>query len=535
MGNIVSELFYNNCQNLNLQNIVDINDTVRCATNLKGQGASSPTSSDLLLFDFPDTSPLGPTNYNGEVIYGGFQKIFISNIEKLYNPELFQRSSLNKLEITRALYYEYYVYIEKVKNLLDKNVNPHYVKILGGVRDTSFDNLFNFVRDKQSFPKITDDQLRLNFTDNLIKMCRSLKNRESLTKDTKSSFINDPIYYESSGLQTPLYENIYTNILPKARYGFILTERVKLMNNVVNFNQFNKLEIGESIFFKDFMVVFNNTLRLDTTQSNKQTVTRLLYMFLFQIVSACYALSLSGVNHNDLHNGNIIIKRIESRKNEYNIDGKKFTIYTNYTAMIYDFDRAICENYDNKLNRLIFKPINLLNNINDRKDIIKVFFTIYHTLSVIPIANRNRIDEEILEVITPEGEEIDTIKNYFKKYPSNIEGEITSEHLNYFDNVNNILDKLYNSFESSNITLLNNNPNIQIYIYMCNRDAFRNYNLIMPKNLEILKNTYENDCSNSKLLLNKNINQLTLQNKNFQNQIQKLNQNILELQQQRSE
>jgi hypothetical protein len=515
MGNTISNQFYKNCQNLNFQNIIDINGSVNCATNLRGQDSNSASPSDLLLFDFPNAPPLGPANYNGEPIYGGFQKIFISNIDELYaNYQTLLFNGNDTREETHALYYEYHIYMEKIKKLLDNNINPHYIKTLGGVRDTSIHNLFKFVSDKSA--GLTVPQLKTNFTDNLIKMVQRLDNRESLTKNTISSFNSpsSPYYYRGHN-----YVDIYRSVLPNVRYGFILTELVNIID-VSNLITFNTLAVGDSIFFKDFMKVLLDTLRRGT-DVDKETVKRLLYMFLFQIVSACYALSLSGVNHNDLHSGNIIVKKINPQKYEYIIDGQKFTIYTDYTVMIYDFDRAICEDYDNTLNRSVHIPINLVNTINEKKDIIKVFHSLYHKLTSLSPIHRDMLDTEILQVLTPSGQILDTLRNYFNRYPRNthIEGRITIGDAGDFDSINNILQKIYTRLDTSNIALINSNPVLQTNIYICSRTTFRNFNLINNTNLEILKNRYITECDESKITLNQTINQLTLDNTNLQTQV----------------
>ena len=143
MGNTVSNQFYRNCQNMNYQNIIDINGAIQCATNLRGLPSNSASPSDLLRFQFPSVPQ---SHYNGEIINGGFQKIFISNLEQLNIdfPVYVRPNSIVTLT-TNALYYEYYVYMEKIRNLLEKNVNPHFIKVLGGVRDTPFENLFRYM------------------------------------------------------------------------------------------------------------------------------------------------------------------------------------------------------------------------------------------------------------------------------------------------------------------------------------------------------------------------------------------------------
>ena len=73
MGNTASQNFYTNCPNLNISNVVDINGIVNCAINVKGLESNSTSPSDTIIFDF-----VPGTNYGGEPISKGFQKIFIT-------------------------------------------------------------------------------------------------------------------------------------------------------------------------------------------------------------------------------------------------------------------------------------------------------------------------------------------------------------------------------------------------------------------------------------------------------------------------
>ena len=74
MGNTTSQNFYSNCQNLNMANFLDINGIVNCAIRLNGKSSDSASPSDIILFDFVPKS-----NYDGENIFKGFQKIFVTN------------------------------------------------------------------------------------------------------------------------------------------------------------------------------------------------------------------------------------------------------------------------------------------------------------------------------------------------------------------------------------------------------------------------------------------------------------------------
>jgi len=492
---------------MNFQNVIDINSVINCARNLKGVKSNSASPSDILVFDFSPNS-----NYNGESIRGGFQKIFISNFESLYRNNRYLLTK-EAVESTDALYYEYYVYIEKIRNLLEKNVNPHFVKVLGGVRDTSYDNFEKYVESKIGVP-ISRIQLRNNFVENLNHIGNLIPGRESLTKNYNGAY----------------YDRNLDRILSQARYGFILTEGVDFDNTVNSLSTFENLQVGRSTTLKTFLSILKDTLDSGST-SEKSKVVNLMYMFYFQIISACYAIYLAGLNHNDLHPGNVIIKKISPRINEYNIEGNKWTIYTEYTCMLYDFDRANCENYRNELNDIIYRRNigNLTNTLASTKDIAKALFYTYTTLvdsygTKLRDASGNVLVDSVLSVISKPSVNKDLIGNFFNTHRATyIESKITTRQLDYLDRPVNMLTKIYNLFQSFNQRRLAANPNVTLYIYSCNSRDFTNFNLNMQSSLLSLKTSYNRECDDEK-------NALQTQTNNLQTNLNVLQTNLNTLQ-----
>jgi len=128
-----------------------------------------------------------------------------------------------------------------------------------------------------------------------------------------------------------------------------------------------------SIKFFDFI---NNIIipKIDTTRN-------ILWETLFQIVAACYAMSLSKMVHNDLHSNNIFIEDLGDEKTFlYVINDIPYILKTRYKVLIYDFDRGYVNrlgnnellrpNFDCKYNRQC-------NHFVDNKDILKIMCNVF--------------------------------------------------------------------------------------------------------------------------------------------------------------
>jgi hypothetical protein len=389
--------------------------------------------------------------------------------------------NFNSIEIhVNALLYEYYVYIEKIRQITEKNVNPHFIKVLGGAQNASYQNMRNFILNHVNPVRsailqnninlgggVIADQLKINFVDNFIYIVHNMPNRPSLTKTSNNSaFINNNDYFNGV-ISKPIYNNIL-NIIDQVQYSFILTERVVMCPGITTFEDFMGIPDGESITLSNFLRV------LEETQNNGSNdeidiITEFAYFFFFQIVSACYSLFLSAVNHNDLHTGNVLIKKVPRRINEYHIDGTRYRIYTDYTAMLYDFDRSTCSDYMGHYNNEIHNgnPNDILQNtLHPLKDIVKVFYYFFRRANII-------LKQKIAEDLSKPGQE-NNVYNFFLNQPNQwLEQTVTENQLNaLFAHPVSILRKLYDRFAVSNNNQIENNPNIDVYTYICDHDVF---------------------------------------------------------------
>jgi len=159
-------------------------------------------------------------------------------------------------------------------------------------------------------------------------------------------------------------------VIKKVKYGFIITEGIDV-GVVDTFNQFLNLPLNKSVFVYRFN-------RLVRNYANRNEIIPYAYYLYFQIFSACYALYLTGINHNDLHSSNMWIKKTEPHINEYHIGNKVYRVLVDFQIMLYDFDRSYCESYNNAkpynnlYNQLYQKNSAVRNSLFLFKDILKV-------------------------------------------------------------------------------------------------------------------------------------------------------------------
>lgn len=519
MGLSISNQFYENCEAMNFFNIVDVNSVVRCAVNVQGKSSNSASPSDLLTFNFPIDS-----NYNGEPIESGFMKMFVSNYINLLRYHKLEITKNNTIDPSAmyknigALKYEYYIYLEKIRNLTEKNINPHFIKVLGGSLNATYTNMKNFILShvaaglrvllENNVPIINENQLTVNLADNFIYMIHGKENRTSLTKTSgQSSLTTFGDYFDGAGNPRNMYTNIL-NFMNEVDYSFILTEKVEIHPAVSTLYDFQNIPEGESITLSTFFNVLQDTQN-HGSPADLVYVTEMTYYFFFQIVTACYALFLSGVNHNDLHSGNILIKKLSPRVNVYNIDGNKYNIYTDWSVMLYDFDRAYCSDfhagYQNKIH-IGSDNAALKNKLHVGKDMIKIFYYLWRKADLVM---RNDI-EHTIAVVGQEG----NLRTLFQTQPNQwIEGRVTETQLNtLIAPPLEILQNLYGQFQGVNDASIQANPMLDTYIYICDKDGFYYGNIDMQMQINNYTQELEGGCQLRENLLQQRVMNLEMDN-----------------------
>jgi hypothetical protein len=386
------------CGKFDLAKVKDINDMLKCIKDGSLQGSDSTTmsASDIYRFLFTDD-----TKYLNIPLEAGFMKVYISD------------GNLNSIGIDKklllALPYEKRIY-DIIKNeIILKRENPHFIKYLGGKENISFDEMINFLHSKSG---ISVDELKDNFTRNINYMLYGYEGRSSITKNTpwSVSVPKDPKDY---------------------KYGFMLMENLEIPDK--SLSKLEDLKIGQSLQLNSFLNLY---------KGNDLIIIKIY----FQIATALYSLYKNGIVHNDLHTGNVFVRKIKPKVFVYNIDGKKYTIESEYEALIFDFDRGYLKANNNPYLDNYLKEYGQINELSDKRDILKVYQYYYQYYTDIA----QKIFDDIFKVDSKE------LKNNLKK--------LKNDRYNYFNNKYNqivrplseIINNLYNRINEEEINYLKN-------------------------------------------------------------------------------
>lgn len=258
---------------------------------VKGIPSNSASPSDIWLIKFKDD-----THYVYEdkeiPIKSAFMKIFVdpdNTVERYVNQRMID-----------ALNYELKVYRDIIRPLLDLNICNNYIKYLSSGMGCTYDNLLDFLVNGKLTSK---DGVSLNKT----------KAINNLNANLNNIYFGNP----SREAINDTYDMKVKYAVPKeVKYNIIMNEQIK-----------------NSYTLYDFLFA-DKTLK-------PEEVKKGAFELMFQIAYACYCMSLSKMNHNDIHAGNIFVTKHEKAKvYEYWINGESYKIKTKYFASVYDFDRA---------------------------------------------------------------------------------------------------------------------------------------------------------------------------------------------------
>lgn len=269
--------------------------------NIIGLGSNSASPSDTIIMRFNNPIYIEPfRNYSTNTIIHNttiqineiFYKIYIdpSNL-----PENFRYRS----EFLAAKY-EFLIYRDVIKPLLDYNISPHFIRYYTIQEGMSINTYVDVLTNKN--PPITNRQILRN----LHYMYNMVPNRPPLTS---------PYVYGQPELDISIANALKLNLIGLMPIN--PTHTITLQNFISNPQYFN-----------NNVNMTNNTIIL-------------MNIIYFQIIQAIYSLYLSKTTHNDLHYGNIWITRRPTMQNiTYIIQGITYNIRTNICVRIYDFDRA---------------------------------------------------------------------------------------------------------------------------------------------------------------------------------------------------
>ena len=226
------------------------------------------------------------TYYNDVLLQRIFMKWFISPLS-LPN------------ENTKSLAYEVRVYRDIISPILENHICPNFIEYLGSADNCHFSDIV-----KIGSPSVNENQIRrsIHF------MLNDLPDRPAVT--------------DAEDL------NAYTDDVSNLRFSILLNEVVKL--GTITMTEYIDETMGASY-----------SLGFTKTSSSFNVADYLAdYQLLFQIIVACYVMSLARMNHNDLHFGNVFCEPFDMPHTiTYEIEGVLYELPNQqYLAKIYDYD-----------------------------------------------------------------------------------------------------------------------------------------------------------------------------------------------------
>jgi len=288
------------CELTENTNICDID---RCIVNVKGKPSDSDSPTDIWILSFKNTL------YNGIPLETAAIKLFV-NLDSINEKADDEETYIKMFDALSGLNYEMKVYKEIINPLLDFSICPNFVRCFVTQEGCTYENIFNFLKDNTTYG----------------------------TTNILGGYSNDEFHLDDDEVKNILNYNIKKCLLN------FCTSR-KTINT--------KLETSGAISPPNLLITYNmilnenmdlpNVRKYDSWFTNKLS-EKDLWETTFQIVAACYAMSLSKMVHNDLHLNNIFVKDLgEEVSSIYVVNGEFYVISSRWKIFFYDFDRSYVE------------------------------------------------------------------------------------------------------------------------------------------------------------------------------------------------
>ena len=334
----INDKFYT--PDINIDDCAEINSITNmcgihsCVSNVRGLSSNSVSPSDTWILTFNSD-----TKYDNNEINNAFMKFWISEVPSVLK-EKFEESS-KSLE---GLNYELRVYSEIVRQLIDYNICPNFIRYLGSGKSCSFADIISIINGKAIDYKgnnINTDQIERNLIRNIWYMLLEEDNRPSITTNTTA------LWYDT------IYNNIETHS-SEIKFNILINEKAQNSKN-----------------FYDFM----------NAEGYFYDISNEAWKVIFQIFAGIYALSLTKTVHNDLHIQNVMVEETDDpTQYVYNLNDDVYVFESKYKAMIFDYDRAYSEQFgeNDLLNSILCGTIaSQCNEFVENKDAIKFLLEVY--------------------------------------------------------------------------------------------------------------------------------------------------------------
>lgn len=360
------------CKNIDDEKkLTNVNDVLNCVmpNSLIGLRSDSASPSDICIIKF-NTG----TKMNGLPLTKGFIKYYVTDTSGI---------PIQYINEIKALKYETVIY-QWVKQLIKNGVNGHFVKVLGGADGINFDKMSRFI---STYSGMSQTDIDRNLYRNSNFMTFALPTVRPSITDNK---VYSPL---------PLTEDQVHNF----EYAFVLTEGLTIeklpfsppsneTQVMDNLQSFYDLTLGTCMRFYD-MITINTYLQKilgfhpnPVLEHSENIFHTYLISVLFQASTACYSLFLNGITHNDLHSGNVLVRKIPYTLITYNVQetGKTYFVFAHFFAKLFDWDRS----FSNKVGRnpslnspAMFKA-NQTNDLIQQRDFIKLLCYFYKSFYI---------------------------------------------------------------------------------------------------------------------------------------------------------
>lgn len=303
-----------------LKKIENACEMANCIKAVKGQSSNSVSPTDTWILKFKDG-----TRYEDEPIKRAFLKYWVE--VKTLSPQIENFGVMEKR--LKGLNYEMSVYSEVIRKLLDFKVNCHFVRYLGRGKSCTFDQLLRMLTAAEGFKSV--EQWRNKLIRNVIYISSAKNERPAVDDEDGDTFA--------------FSEQDSETVVSQFRYRLLVTEKSQTR-------------------LKDFL-------------ANQPRTPECFLKLFFQVATACYAMELSKLTHNDLHLGNVMVDTLpEGEENlfVYYIDSKVYAFRSRHVAKVYDFDRAYVERFPHN-------PILKKNRTIPNFDVVKFAYLLFRKTS----------------------------------------------------------------------------------------------------------------------------------------------------------
>lgn len=262
----------------------------------KGLASNSSSSSDIYIVTVDGVECI--------------MKVFISRIDAY----IFNKNMLYEIDIYKT-----------TNTILDSHESPNFVRAVGYSSSCSINTVCNMIYNCSA-------EVRQGIVSNLfVSTCVPNTNRPSVTNtgpepDTNTLCNNSVLTKDNLSITFGEFKQmVYQD---KIRLGYIITEKSVPLDN----------KFGKITTFHDLL---NHNIRDSSTDPE-------LYANTFQILCALYIMERRGINHNDIHTGNILLNNTPVEAAfiwlpPYAVNADRFIVYfvkSNMLPLVYDFDRA---------------------------------------------------------------------------------------------------------------------------------------------------------------------------------------------------